>query len=404
MLFSVAHKVASYLTTLAAVSVILLSPEISRLAAGLTLVGIAASWFVEHTHRPMSRWTIAWNISTIIFLGYQVFAVQQGQSIIVAGMHFLLFVLVNKLFNRRTAKDYQQIYVVSFLILVAATTLNTSLSYAFCFALFVIFTVYSLILLHLRKEMEGNCLLKHSDADKSQRVDVNRILNSRRIVGRSFLAGTSLFSLGILICTAILFFIFPRVGFGLFGQPREMGIAMVGFSERVELGHHGTVRDNPTVVMRVVTRSEEKQSTILWRGAAFDQYENGVWRHSNPFLGVTQSVYRVGDLYHMNYAPNIPNQLTNEYVKNNLFWHEIFLDPIDSEILFAADRPVAIDVPKVRHRQPFFPQRGPMGEIRSNKKRNVRVHYVAYSQRKRPSTKLLEEANIISDPRLNGFL
>src|SRR5690606_9489454 len=107
-----------------------------------------------------------------------------GGDFLLGGAHFLLYLLVAKLCNRRTCKDYQHVYVLSFLMLVSGTVLNAELTYGLFFLGYVVAATWALILFHLRREMEDNFLLKHSDDLSSERVQVARILNSRRIVDR----------------------------------------------------------------------------------------------------------------------------------------------------------------------------------------------------------------------------
>jgi transglutaminase-like putative cysteine protease len=405
MRFSAIHKLTSYLMVLVAVVGLLLSPEISFVTGALTLIGIALSWFAEPARFRLERFTAAWNVATVVVFFYLITDVFRGGSVLSAGACFLLFVLINKLFNRRSSKDYQQAYVISFLILVVATTLNTGVSYAFCFALFILFGTWALTLLHLRREMEENYLLKHSDGAQSEKVEVERILNSRRIVGRSFLAGTSLVSVGIIVIAALIFTLFPRIGFGLFLGHKRVGVAMVGFSERVQLGHHGTVRDNPEVVMRVVFPKGRPRGDLRWRGSAFDHYDAGVWSHGEDLIGRTRRVAPRQGLYIMNHAPGLPMRPMPRHVLG-LVRQEIYLEPLDSTVIFAADRPVALDVPRPAvGGNPFFiPRRGPLGEIRAAKMRTSGVRYVAYSKIDRPSPSVLRRSPSFGDPFWGRFL
>jgi transglutaminase-like putative cysteine protease len=407
MRFSAIHKLTSYLMVLSAVAALLLSPEISGLTATLTLLAIGVSWFVEPARFRLERYTAAWNVATTGVFLYLIADVFRGGSVITSGASFLLFVLVNKLFNRRTSKDYQQAYVVAFLILVVATTLNTNITYAICFALFILFTTWTLTLLHLRREMEENYLLKHSDDAQSEKVEVERILNSRRIVGGAFLAGTSLVSLGIVVCAALIFTLFPRIGFGLFLGHKRGGLAMVGFSERVELGHHGVVRDNPQVVMRVVFPDGKPRRALRWRGSAFDHYEGGVWSHGPLRTGRTRPVAPTEGLYIVNHAPGLPvGGFNAAFVRQHLVRQEIYLEPLDSTVIFAADRPVAVEVPRpVVGGRPFFvPRRGQLGEIRAAKMRTAGVRYWAYSHVSPVAPALLRKSPPIRDRRLSRFL
>jgi protein-glutamine gamma-glutamyltransferase len=401
MRFSALHKTVSYLMVTTAVVAVALGPDLSMVATALTALGIIASWFVEPPRVSVGRFAAAWNVATVVFFFYLVTEVVRGEAVITAGAHFLLFVLVNKLFNRRSSRDYLQAYVVSFLLMVVATTMNNSLSYAVCFVGYVLFTTWTLILFHLRREMEDNYLLKHSEGAQSEKVEVQRILNSRRIVGGSFLAGTSLVSFGIIVGAVLVFVLFPRIGFGLFLSHKRGGVAMAGFSERVELGHHGVVRDNPTVVMRVVPAGGRRPGNLRWRGSAFDHYDRGVWSHGPEMVGEPERVLPQEGLYIINNAPGLPRQPSARLVREQLLRQEIYLEPLDSTILFAADRPVAVELPRAGM---FQPRRGPLAEIRASRMRTAGVHYVAYSHLLTPPPAVLRQAPPFADPALHHLL
>ena len=251
MRFSAVHKLASYLMAVSAFLALALSGEIPPAAILLGAVGIVVSWFWEPPRVRPERWTVVWNALAVGAFGYTLLSAVSGGEWVVAGSDFLVFLVVAKLFTRRSSRDYQWIYVLTFLMLVAGTTLNAEITYALCFLGYVVFATWALILFHLRREMEDNFLLKHSDDSSSERVEVERILSSRRIVGGPFLAATSSVSLGIFVLSSFLFFLFPRVGFGFFFSRGKNHMIFAGFSDSVTLGGHGLIRTDPTVVMRV---------------------------------------------------------------------------------------------------------------------------------------------------------
>ncbi len=406
MRFSLVHKLASYLMVTAAVASLWFSPEISTLAKALSFVAIVASWFVNPARLPLDRWATFWNMATLAFFAYLVIDVLHDGPVINAGIHFLLFVLVNKLFNRVTSKDYRQAYVVSFLVLVAATTLNTDLSYAVCFALYVVFTVWALTLFHLRREMEENYLLRHAAEGQSEKVEVERILNSRRIVGAPFLAGTSLVALGVLLASAVVFLGFPRVGFGLFLGARRGGVTMVGFSEKVQLGQHGTIRDNPQVAMRVTFPAGRPARSHYWRGSVYDHYADGEWSQGKDIAGRYIPLDYEDGMYRVMSAPGLPTKFDAGYVRENLLEQVIYLEPLGSSVIFAADRPVALNVGwrAVGNRRHFKPAITSLGEIRARDKGRAGVIYHAWSHPPSVTPAMLALAQPVTDPRFNRFL
>jgi len=410
MRFSATHKLTTYLMVCAAVASLWLSPDVALFTKLFSAVAIAVSWLAEPGRFQLQRLTPVWNIATLGFFVYLVIGLFHDSPVITTGVHFLLFVLINKLFNRISSKDYRQIYVISFLVLVAATTLNTDITYALCFAFYVIFATWALTLFHLRREIEENYLLRHADGVQSEKVEVERILNSRRIVGRHFLAGTSLVSLGVLVMATVVFVLFPRVGFGLFLGHRRSGVMMVGFSEKVELGHHGVVRDNPLSVMRVFLPREKSKVPLYWRGTVYDTYDSGVWSHAADVKGVTGAAPMMEDLFLVNpHAPGIAGRkLSAELIKERLLEHRIQREPIlDSDIVFAADRPVALKVKRrsVTGRYLFTPRRGPFREIRGKGiKGRGGVEYTAYSLPYKPPRGVLARARLVNIPRYRPYL
>jgi len=174
--FSAIHKVTSYLMVASAFATLALSRELSPLTVALTLVLGFASFFFEPARVPLLRargWTGTWNALTLAIFAWTLIDAVRGE-LLGAGVRFLCFLLVNKLWNRKSSRDYLQAYVVSFLMLVAGAALNSDLAYAGCFLAYVVFATWTLTLFHLRREMEENYLIKHSDDGAAEPILVVR--------------------------------------------------------------------------------------------------------------------------------------------------------------------------------------------------------------------------------------
>ncbi len=409
MRFHALHKLASYLMAGCAFGAVALSDELNPLVVLAAIAGGAVSWIWEPPRVRPERWTHFWNAAAVLALGYTVFAGIMRSSWII-GTQFLVFLLVAKLFNRRASRDYQWIYVVSFLLLVAGSTLNAELSYAVCFIGYVIFSTWALILHHLRREMEDNFLLKHSDDSSSERVEVDRILNSRRIVGGKFLAGTSAVSLAIFVASSLLFLLFPRVGFGLFFQRNRSGVSMAGLNESgVTLGGHGRILDDDTVVMRVKVEDFRWRGlaapAIHWRALAFDQYADGRWsRSGNGFqtklTAIPTGTSTIVEVAHPFRDPPRKRNLWRE----GLLRQEIFLEPIDTTALLGASVSVGFELPgnvppgqysgrTTRHRNDDVRHTQPGG-----------IRYTVYSDISRPDEELLLAAPAADRRKMRAYL
>jgi len=352
MRFALIHKAASYLMVGAGFSAAYFGGEVHTAVGVVFLCALIASWFWEPPRVDRDPLVRYWNVATVVVFVLSVAAVVvYDGDVILSAFHFLAFLQLNKLFNRRISKDYLHAYVLSFLMLTLATTMNTELNYGVWFILYLVFTTWTLILFHLKREMEDNYLLKHSeDASRSRKVEIQRILNSRRIVGVPFLAATSGISVAAFLLSATLFFLFPRVGFGLFFANRRAGATIAGFSERVELGTFGLIRDNPSVVMRVEMKGADSlrvQGLLRWRGATYDTYDGRRWSRSSKRR---RGLYKYEGSFYFR-RPGV------EAVRQ-----DIYLEPLDTRLLFALDRPSRVEV----HDGPRDLPQGAVYEARAN--------------------------------------
>ena len=251
MRFAVAHKASTYLVVTFALFALIGGGGLSPIASYGGMLGLLVSWWWEAPRIKFERqWP--WTVMTLFVFAYCLLSAVVTLDFIYVGAEFLVWLTVVKAFNRKAARDWQQMYLLAFLMLVAGSVLNPDLTYGLFFFGFVISATWALTLFHLRREMEDNLLVKHAADRASERVEVRRILDSRRIVGGRFFLGTGLLSFCVFLGAAIVFLALPRVGIGFFVKSRG-GLTLSGFSDGVRLGGHGVIKKDSTVVMRVVT-------------------------------------------------------------------------------------------------------------------------------------------------------
>jgi len=417
MRFSAVHKVASYLMISAAFAALALSHELSPVILAVTTIALALSFFAEPARYAVMRhrvWNLLWNLATLLAFAVSVLEAVSGE-LLTAGVRFLCLLMVNKVWNRRASRDYLQAYAVSFLMLVAGAALSTDLSYALCFLAYVVFATWTLTLFHLRREMEENYLVKHSDTAQSERVEVDRILNSRRIVGARFLLGTSLVSIGVFLGSTLAFFLIPRVGFGFFVSRARKGVNTVGFSDRVELGQYGLVKDNPQVVMRVELADGLPPGGMRFRGVTFDQYKSGRWNRTTATPPVP--LRRHGELSLVGAWVDPGQRIDGKLVRKRIEAarvQQIYLEPLDTPILFAAPEPIAFALGRPANPGSTtvleLEARGPAEVIAVEKhvepttfrtysvERKSALRYTAYSDESLPSPSLLTRKTPVGPP------
>lgn len=346
MRFAAAHKTVTFLMVLSGLGAVLLSGEIPAVMSVLLITAFVGAFFVPVSLMKTRSWETAWTMATLGAFALSIAQMFLGGDFIQSAVFFLLFLVINKLYNRRKGSDYSQLYVVSLMTVIAGAAVNMGLSYLLCFSLHTVFGVWSLTLFQLRREMEENYLLRHSDNTSSERVAVGRVLRSRRIVGWSFLGLTGAGALSVLLFSGVFFVLFPRMGLTRSGWGPGRGSPMLGFSENVELGKHGLIRDNPHMVMRVSFSRKvdpEKITTVLWRGMTFDRYLEGRWSRSSNLP--RPAVHRAdGWTLLQGFPGSVYEKKRIRKGLNQALEYNVVLMPSVGTVLPVMDRPVALSL------------------------------------------------------------
>lgn len=405
MRFAVAHKTATYLMVGFAYLAMTTGGALSPMLSLGGLFAFIASWWWEPPRIRYERWALVWTIASAFALIYAILTAIVTGDFLGVGGQFLLYLIVAKAFNRRAAKDWQQMYLLAFLMLVAGSVLNPDLAYGLCFLGFVITSTWAMTLFHLRREMEDNLLVKHASASKAgERVEVQRILDSRRIVGGKFFLGTGLLSFGVFLASAAAFLAIPRVGIGFFLKSRG-GLTLAGFSDGVKLGGHGVIKNDPTIVMRVEIDSTvggRQAPEIHWRGVAFDNYSNGKWTRtvSAPRTASTLEENRTLDRRYLLWDRKALSIDKIDDVAATTVKQDIWLEPLDSDVLFGAGRPRIVEYEHLLRPRRMPPEFN--DEIRLT--HGSTVHYTVYSELAPPPITQLRAATGPLPPKYEVYL
>jgi transglutaminase-like putative cysteine protease len=309
------------------------------------------------------------NVGPIVLFVVEGARLFTGKSALDVAVEFAAALQIIRIATRRGAQDDQQIIVLALLHFVAGTVLGGGFAYGLCFLGFLVVAPGALVLSHLRREVEGN--YRQGARDRTGLpVDVPRILRSRRVVGRQFLASTCLLSLPIFIFTAALFVLFPRVGLSLLLLNHPRPGRMVGFSDHVDLGQVGVLRSDPSIALRFspddLPDPAPPRMTLRLRGTAFDSYDGRAWKRT---LLDHQSASRSADLYPIYRYPDV------------LHDHRITFDlePIDPPVIFLPPRTVGLRV-TVQAQAVLGEQlyHGPEGEVRYGGTDARGLHYEAF--------------------------
>jgi protein-glutamine gamma-glutamyltransferase len=267
-----------------------------------------------------------WNLLVILgFLGFWVDMLWVSGELLPAGIHFLMILMVIKLFNLRLRRDYLHLYAISLVAILASGSLTTDLWYLPIFLLYLLAGVWTLLLFQLTKHPEHIPMLVLS---VPMRPPPPALVN--QVTPQLFWLANGL-ALATFGLTLAIFFTIPRVSAGFYQKGFGENIRTSGFSETVNLGEIGPIKRDPSVVMRVeLTDGSPRETGRLYlRGVAFDQYDGKAWTNR---LNYRRSVSEdtAGTFVLHGRRPPSPARL-GEAIRQN-----ILLEPLDTPVLFAA--------------------------------------------------------------------
>jgi hypothetical protein len=373
MRFGLVHRLMIDLLSVLGVLAVVSTASLSFTTNIILLVGLAVSLAIPERWQTKPALRHFATAAPLTLLLVQLARLLAGRSPLDVAVEFAALLQIVRLATRRGAAHDQQIIVLAMLHFVAGTVLGGGLAYGLCFLGFLVVAPGALVLSHLRREVEGN--YRQGARDRTGLpVDVPRILRSRRVVGRWFLAATCLLSVPILLFTTTLFVLFPRVGLSLLLLNHPRAGRMIGFSEHVDLGDVGVLRDDPTIALRFEPKPSPdpppSRMTLRLRGTAFDAYDGRAWqrtqREPRPERGP-----ELGDVYPIFRGPDPARDRVVTFD----------LEPIDPPVVFIPPGTVALKLKpqnQILLGEPLAIQRGSEGELRYTGSDARGLRYDAY--------------------------
>ena len=337
MSFATLHKVVTYLVAGLGLYALTLGGELTGVAAFAIGALFLASAFAEGPVIHRRWWIRGSNAAAVFGLVVQALTAALGGSLLTAGVEYAAFLQVVLLFNRRTARDHQQIALLALLHLIASTVLSAEIGFALAFVGFVVAMPWMLALSHLRRAIESRIAAGRRGGEETPNRSSALHLYSRDVVGPRFLVGTVLVTLPIFAMTLALFVAFPRVGVGFLPLSARGGQPTTGFGGSVRLGGFGTLRSDPTVVVRFRTDRPDALPA-RFRGTSFDYYDGRAWLRTNALE--FEPLERTGTQYPVVRVSRPSDRRV-----------QIEVEPIDEPVVFLPRGTVSL----------MFPPRGPFG-------------------------------------------
>lgn len=185
---------------------------------------------------------------------------------LLAAIHFLLFVMLVRLYSATSDRDALFLTMLSFAAILASAVLTIDTTFLGLFFLFLLFGVATFVGLELRRGSLGTVMSVVDEHSEQERK-----------LSRALVFAALSVALGAILIGGALFFFFPRFSAGYLGRTSLRPTLMSGFSDDVELGQIGEIKKDSTVVMRVKTGKPIAYPQLRWRGIGLAWFDGKRW-------------------------------------------------------------------------------------------------------------------------------
>ncbi len=302
---------------------------------------------------------------------------------VAALVHFTLFLSAVKLIQVKTDRDWVFLYLISFFVVLLGAGMSVSPFFIAALILYLFFALLTIVSFELRRAQK-----KFSQNDYRLHITFEGSLAGRRKFGRVTgreasgirrLPFVAMLLLLLVFTFALpIFYMMPRFGNRSVSLAAGAETAQVGFSDTVSLGDFGRIQRNNQLVMRVRVEGERaaRGNSLRWRGIPLDYFDGRTWKRSS-----NENVLMMGgerDFFQLGTTQELGRLTTQTF----------FIEPIDTPILFAAPRVVAL-----QGALDFVKTYKDGGALATRPHPKERINYRVYSDTVEPSPEVLRADN-----------
>jgi transglutaminase-like putative cysteine protease len=230
---------------------------------------LGLGWALSRRELPVQRNAPLLNgaLALIVALGLGMWL--RGAPAVVALAHFATLAQALQLVDARPRRSEFLLVTLALFQVILASNLTDSVLFPPLLVVFLLTTVWTLLVHTLQVEA-----LESGDPLAAQRIATPGLLRAALVAS----------SLSILLALA-LFLVLPRMrSHMLHGTGGGLRVATSGFSDTIQLGELGRIRQDPRAVLHVETLAgtPAPEGAGYWRGLAFDRFDGRSWSVTPP--------------------------------------------------------------------------------------------------------------------------
>ena len=255
--------------------------------------------------------------------------------------HLIVFLSAVKLLQIKKDRDWVFLYLISFFEVLLAAGLSFSPIFLGTLTLYLLCSLSAVTAFEIQKARRS---LRYAETRLLVPPDSRVFKKGRRSWRNTEAARLPAVAVALLVLIFAfalpLFLIAPRSGAATLTRSSGGLTNFIGFSENVTLGQIGVLKQDDGLVMRVRLDDGDAPRALRWRGVALDEFTGAGWKKSAEARHADQAPEPRSGLFKIDTVESMHRLTTQTF----------FMEPLESPVLFAAPRLVAIqgDLPFVR--------------------------------------------------------
>jgi transglutaminase-like putative cysteine protease len=193
------------------------------------------------------------------------------------------FVQAHRLVHQKTRRDYLQIMLMSFFMVVGACTLEPTAGVALVLIVYIVFSILALIGLEIISELERTRSGGVAHLKTVRRDGTLHMPHARGFLDAGFVGSTSIMVVISLLMTAGLFMAMPRMEAGMLGG-RDDTRAFIGLDDTVTISGGTSIAAETGLVMLAKFPEEpdgQYDGDLMWRAITLPAYTEEGWRRGS---------------------------------------------------------------------------------------------------------------------------
>ena len=291
MKLKTAHEISVVLVAVWGYTAVLLTGQFFPPIIGIAYAAAAVALYVRIFNTTVPRLIL--NLASCAAFVFAL--VWSARNLLDATVYLFMALQAIQLFSLRRIEECRWNYTCSLFLIIGSSVLTTSLAFGIVFFVFLVLSIFSLLLYTLRREWRivdrlNNRLSRESDAGQKRSAVPAETWDQTAILPQGLMVFTCGLLFIVLVSSAVTFASVPRLAtqnlFRGYGQPPNQE-EVSAFDDTIEFGSFEKIQLDDKVALFAQPLGQTRPEFLRLRGSALDTFDGKTWRRGTVPGSVT---------------------------------------------------------------------------------------------------------------------